>query len=260
MATTTFGGIAGASSAGVLATASAGVLATTASSAAATSSSAAAIPSEIKDLSLDEVVNKWTEEIADLAARFQKGARMVSKWDREIVSNEDKIHSLYRDAESVKTAYKELSDNLDLILSQQNELHSLLDTLQIDVERKIGSSPSKTGSPGQGNGDSKLRGDVERESMHRMSIEVMEELDSMALTIRNLVVDLNKGSELTGGDRAGDTVSQIISVLNAHLDSLQYLDETSSALHRRLTDVQRACEVATRETERMYGRRTAGMY
>lgn len=205
-------------------------------------------------------MNKWTEEVTDLATQFQKGARMVSKWDRAIVSNEDKINSLNRDAQSVQIAHKELNDNLDLILSQQNELHSLLDTLQIDVERKIGSSPSKPGSPHGGHSDTKLRGDIERESMHRMSIEVMEELDTMALTIRDLVVDLNKGSEMTGRGRAGDTVSQIISVLNAHLDSLQYLDETSGSLHKRLTDVQRACEVATRETERMYGRRTAGMY
>lgn len=184
---------------------------------------------------------------------------MVSKWDRAIVSNEDKIHSLHRDAQSVQIAHKELSDNLDVILSQQNELHSLLDALQADVERKIGSSPTKSGTSGPTAGDTKLRGDVERESMHRLSIEVMEELDAMALTIRDLVMELNKGSESTG-DRTGDTVSQIISVLNAHLDSLQYLDETSSALHRRLTDVQRACEVATRETERMYGRRAAGLY
>lgn len=224
------------------------------------SSTPLTVPSDIKDLSLDEVVNKWTEEVADLAAQFEKGAQIVSKWDRTIVSNEDKIRALYRDAQSLRIAHKELSDNLDVILSQQTELHKLLDDLELDVERKIGSSLSKPGVAKNYNGSSKVQGDVEREAMHRLSIEVMEELDSMALKIRDLVIELNKGSELSSGDRSGDTVSQIISVLNAHLDSLQYLDETSSALHKRVTDVQRACELATRESERMYGRRTAGLY
>lgn len=241
------------------------------SSAAAASSSAAAlsgalststpltVPSDIKDLSLDEVVNKWTEEVADLTVQFEKGAQMVSKWDRAIVSNEDKIRALHRDAQSLQIGHKELSDNMDVILSQQTELHKLLDALELDVERKIGSAISKPGPAGSYGGNSKVQGDVEREAMHRLSIEVMEELDTMVLKIRDLVVELNKGSGISGGDRTGDTVSQIISVLNAHLDSLQYLDETSSALQKRVTDVQRACEMATRESERMYVRRT-GMY
>lgn len=218
------------------------------------------VPSDIKDLSLDEVVNKWTEEIADLGSQFQKGASLVSRWDRMIVANEDRIVALHKDAQSLQIAHKELSNNLDVILSQQSELHALLDKLETDVEQKIGVSTSQKETRSSYGSNAKLHGDVEREIMHKLSIEIMEELDAMALTIRDLVLDLNKGRDPSSGEGAGDTVSQIIAVLNAHLDSLQYLDETSNSLQKRLTDVSNACEVISRESNRMFGRRVGAPY
>lgn len=219
------------------------------------------VPSDIKDLSLDEVVNKWTEEVADLAEQFQRGAALVSKWDRAIVANEDKIVTLHKDAQALQIAHKELSNNLDVILSQQTELHSLLDALEADVDRKIGNVMMKTDSRSTYRTSSKLYGDAERESMHRLSLEIMQELDAMALTLRDLVLELNRGRSSARGDGgAGDTVSQIVSVLNAHLDSLQYLDESSNSLQKRLADVSRACEVIARESDRMYVRRPDAMY
>lgn len=216
------------------------------------------VPSDIKDLSLDEVVNKWTDEIASLAARFQRGALVVSKWDRAIVSNEDKIVSLHKDAQSLQVAHKELSSNLDVILTQQSELHTLLDALESDVERKIGSNSPQVEQHSP-YGSRTTHGDVERESMHRMALEIMEELDWMAVTIRDLVVGLNKGRD-PAGSGTGDTVGQIVSVLNAHLDSLQYLDDTSNTLQKRLADVTRACEVISQDTEQMSRRRLGGIF
>lgn len=218
------------------------------------------VPSDIKDLSLDDLVNKWTEEVADLAAHFQKAAALVSKWDRAIVTNEDKIMSLCKDSQSLQIAHKELTNNLDVILSQQSELHTLLDALESDVERKIGSSMSPNDSRSPYNpSTSKLHGDLERENMHRLSLEVMEELDSMALTIRDLVITLNSGKDSSAAE-GRDTVSQIISVLNVHLDSLQYLDDSSTGLQKRLTDVSRACDMISRESDSMFNRRSRAMY
>lgn len=238
------------------------------------------MPSEIGSLSLDEVVNKWTDDVSDLSQQFQKAASLVSKWDRAIVANEDRIHGLHKDAQSLQIAHKELEGNLDVILSQQTELHHLLDALEEDVERKVGLSTKgkrdgrgsglgsgeangygsrSSGGAVNGSGNAKVQGDVEREGMHQLSVEVMEELDAMALTIRDLVGELNKGSD-GSGDGSNDIVGQIISVLNAHLDSLMYLDESSGSLQKRLTDVSRAVEMISRDTDRGLGRRGGAMY
>lgn len=225
------------------------------------------IPSEIGSLSLDEVVNKWSDDVAQLSSQFQKAASLVSKWDRSIVANEDRIHAIHKDVQSLQVAHKELNNNLDVILTQQSELHNLLEALENDVESKIGSGKGKAngsragdggvnGTPRAGGGShgGRQHAEAERESMHRLSIDIMEELDAMALTIRDLVSDLNKGRH-GNSDSSGDIVGQIISVLNAHLDSLMYLDESSNSLQKRLAEISRAVELVVRDSERMYGKR-----
>lgn len=213
------------------------------------------MPSEIKDLNLNDVVNKWSQEVSELSAQFEKAASMVARWDRAIIQNEDRVRTLHRDSESLEVAHKELSENLDTITAQQSELHGLLDELEKDVEKKLG---TLTSDPANGQHQSALRADREREDMHRMSVEVMSDLDAMAQTIRDLVLELNK--KTGGDDGVSDSVSQIISVLNSHLDSLQYLDESSSQLAKRVNDVTQQCEAVARETSRFQGRRHAGMY
>ena len=193
-----------------------------------------------------------------LTDEFQKGAAVVSKWDRAVVSNEDKIVALHKDAQSLQIAHKELNNNLDVIIAQQTELHGLLDALENEVERKIGSSSAPMDGRSQ-YGVVKAQGDVEREAMHRMSVEIMEELDTMAVSIRDLVLELNK-SQSGLGVGGNDTVGQIVSVLNAHLDSLQYLDENANSLQRRLAEVTRNCESASRHTELLIERRSGGLY
>lgn len=259
------------------------------------------VPSEIGNLSLDEVVNKWTEDVSELSDQFEKAVSLVTKWDRAILANEDRIHAVHKDAQALQIAHKELSNNLDVILSQQSELHNLLDALEEDVERKLGASKTKGGDAarGAGGGDgraaasaggfairggsvgggagggsggvhgggvngggARVPGEVERESMHRLAADVMEELDAIALTVRDLVSELNKGRDGASPNGGADIVAQIIAVLNAHLDSLMYLDESSSALQKRLTDVSRAVDVISRESDRFFGasRRPGGIY
>lgn len=242
------------------------------------------LPSEIGNLSLDEVVNKWTEDVSELSEQFEKAAALVSKWDRAILANEDRIHALHKDAQTLQIAHKELSGNLDVILSQQSELHNLLDALEEDVERKLGAAKTKGDAratadsrslvaapafPARGshtpshttNGNPRVPGDAEREAMHRLTVDIMEELDAIALTVRDLVSELNKHQDGVSSNGGTDIVAQIIAVLNAHLDSLMYLDESSGTLQKRLTDVSRAVEVISRDSDRMFGgRRVDGRY
>jgi nuclear pore complex protein Nup62 len=224
-----------------------------ATTAAAVVAAATPVPSDIRNLNLDEVMNKWSEEIDDLSIQFSSAAALVSKWDRSIVANEKAISDLWRDTQSCSVAHSELSSNLDTILGQQRDLHLMLDALERemdDVDRKHVNAPSSSSH----GGSSAVAADIERESMHQLAGEVMGELDAMSLSIRDLVVELNK----TGaGDNAGDMVSQVVAVLNAHLDSLQYLDESSSQLQKRLADVSRACEAVSRDS-RAYPRRSIG--
>jgi nuclear pore complex protein Nup62 len=203
------------------------------------------VPSDIRNLNLDDVMNKWSEEIDDLSQQFSAAAAMVSKWDRSIVANERAIAGLWKETQSCSVAHTELSSNLDTILSQQRDLHHMLDTLERemdDVDRKYPTAAAT------GNGTS-VAADHEREAMHSLASEVMGSLDAMALQIRDLVIDLNKSGASEGSN---DVVGQVVAVLNAHLDSLQYLDESAGQLQKRLAEVSRATQSVSRDTRSAY--------
>lgn len=197
------------------------------------------IPSDIRNLNLDDILNKWSDEIDDLSSQFVSAAGLVSKWDRNIVANERAISDLWKETQCCSVAHTELSTNLDTILSQQQDLHQMLDALEREMEDVDRKQPVGSTS-GAG---SSLNADIEREAMHSLANEVMTDLDGMAVAIRDLVIELNKSSAVD----SGDAVAQVIAVLNAHLDSLQYLDESSNQLRRRLADVSRACETVSRD-------------
>jgi nuclear pore complex protein Nup62 len=205
-------------------------------------------------LNLDDVINKWSEEIDDLSQQFSSAAAMVSRWDRSIVANEKSIAALWKETQGCSVAHTELSANLDAIMSQQRDLHHMLDTLERDMDDVDRKQPSGVAA-GSGSG---VAADHEREAMHSLASEVMGSLDAMALTIRDLVVDLNKSGP---GDGANGTVSQVVAVLNAHLDSLQYLDESAGQLQKRLSEVSRATQSVSRDSRSAYqARRSVGYY
>lgn len=205
-------------------------------------------------MNLDDVINKWSDEIDDLAQQFDSAAAMVSKWDRSIVANDKSIEALWVETQSCTVAHTELSENLDTILAQQGDLHQMLDALEKDmdeVDRKANSNASNT------DGGGGVAADNEREAMHALASEVMGSLDAMALSIRDLVLDLNKTS---AGEGVSDPVGQVVAVLNAHLDSLQYLDESAGQLQKRLSEVSRAAETVSRDTRSAYQRRSVGYF
>jgi nuclear pore complex protein Nup62 len=243
---------AGAASAGVLGAGSKPGASASPTAGAGSAAVATSVPSDIRNLNLEEVMNKWSEEIDELSSQFASAASMVSKWDRNIGVNEKAISELWKETQSCSVAHGELSANLDTILGQQRDLHDLLDALERemdDLDRK-----NATGTSNGNNGA--VSADIEREAMHLLAAEVMSDLDAMSLSIRDLVIELNKSG---AGEGAGDTVAQVIAVLNAHLDSLQYLDESTGQLQKRLAEVSRACEIVTRDT-RSYPRRSAGSF
>lgn len=202
------------------------------------------IPSEIVSLNLDEVINKWSLEVEQLSAQFQKAAMMVGKWDADVVKNEDRIVGLHREAQAVTVAHNELATNLDVILAQQSQLHGVLDGLEKEVVGKYGKEVLDGGG-GEEGGD-------EREEMGRVAEKVLEELDAMGGTIRELVTELNNS-----GGATGDKLKMVVSVLNAHLDSLTYLDETSLTLQRKLQEIGRAVDNMQRDSRSIRPKRQA---
>mmetsp|Transcript_20271 Transcript_20271/g.81584 ORF Transcript_20271/g.81584 Transcript_20271/m.81584 type:complete len:84 (+) Transcript_20271:171-422(+) len=79
----------------------------------------------------------------------------------------------------------------------------------------------------------------------------MRELDSMALTLRDVVQEINQSQ----APESWDVLGQIVSVLNSHMNALQYLDESTGNVQKQIHQVARLAGSAKREADSLRGRR-----
>jgi nuclear pore complex protein Nup62 len=137
----------------------------------------------------------------------------------------------------VSAAQNELNSNLELIFGQQKDLESVLVQLEGEVE-KLSLTADFTPQ------------DRERERGYQMAEQMNGQLDHMSNTLKDLVRRLNDAQ--SNGDNASDPVSQIVQILNAHLNSLQWIEQNAAVVQQRIQDVQRTFNAAQGDHERMY--------
>jgi len=193
--------------------------------------------SQVKGLHLNEIINSWNDKVEELVDRFMSQAALVNRWDRFLYQNERRIESLYTEAQGIHSAHKELEMNLDTALAQQKELDGYLQTLENQLEKYFVS----VGDMGS------TSADYEREEMYRTATKLASELDTIGTSLRQVVSDIhqmNKPAE-------DDVVGQIVAILDAHLKSLEYLDETCSQLGKRTQELSLVSDRVEKDTQRL---------
>ncbi|PNJ41628.1 NUP62 isoform 4 [Pongo abelii] len=163
-------------------------------------------------------------------------ATQVNAWDRTLIENGEKITSLHREVEKVKLDQKRLDQELDFILSQQKELEDLLSPLEELVKEQSGTIYLQ-------------HADEEREKTYKLAENIDAQLKRMAQDLKDIIEHLN-----TSGAPAdtSDPLQQICKILNAHMDSLQWIDQNSALLQRKVEEVTKVCEGRRKEQERSF--------
>uniref|UniRef100_A0A2K6P678 Nuclear pore glycoprotein p62 n=1 Tax=Rhinopithecus roxellana TaxID=61622 RepID=A0A2K6P678_RHIRO len=164
------------------------------------------------------------------------GATQVNAWDRTLIENGEKITSLHREVEKVKLDQKRLDQELDFILSQQKELEDLLSPLEELVKEQSGTIYLQ-------------HADEEREKTYKLAENIDAQLKRMAQDLKDIIEHLN-----TSGAPAdtSDPLQQICKILNAHMGSLQWIDQNSALLQRKVEEVTKVCEGRRKEQERSF--------
>ncbi|KAM6224883.1 nuclear pore glycoprotein p62 [Rhynchocyon petersi] len=183
---------------------------------------------------LESLINKWSLELEDQERHFLQQATQVNAWDRTLIENGEKITSLHREVEKVKLDQKRLDQELDFILSQQKELEDLLSPLEEAAKEQSGTIYLQ-------------HADEEREKTYKLAENIDAQLKRMAQDLKDIIEHLN-----TAGAPAdsSDPLQQICKILNAHMDSLQWVDQNSALLQRRVEEASRVCERRRKEQER----------
>jgi len=180
---------------------------------------------------LEDCINKWTVELEEQEAIFLQQATQVNAWDRLLIENGEKITSLHSDVERVKIDQARLDQELDFILGQQRELEDMLSPL----EQAMDQLPPIT---------YQQHADIEREHTYRLSENIDAQLKRMASDLKEIVEHLNATS---GNQDSADPLVQIGKILNAHVDSLQWIDHNTGVLQRRVEDVSKQLDIQRKQ-------------
>lgn len=182
---------------------------------------------------LEEAINKWTLELEEQEKAFLNQATQINAWDRLLINNGDKIIELNGSLEKVKLDQQRLDHELDFVKAQQSELEDLLRPLEASVaniQLPVGAA------------------DLERERTYALSETLDAQLQRMGDDLREIVDHLNAANRSATDDT--DPATQIGKVLNAHMDSLQWIDSTTSTIQKKLEEVGKAHDIRKREIER----------
>ncbi|ELK28563.1 PREDICTED: nuclear pore glycoprotein p62 isoform X1 [Myotis davidii] len=185
---------------------------------------------------LESLINKWSLELEDQERHFLQQATQVNAWDRTLIENGEKITALHREVEKVKLDQKRLDQELDFILSQQKELEDLLSPLEGSVTEQSGTVHLQ-------------HADEEREKTYKLAENIDAQLKRMAQDLKDIIEHLNTSG---GPADTSDPLQQICKILNAHMDSLQWIDQNSALLQRKVEEVTKVCEGRRKEQERSF--------
>ncbi|XP_057708222.1 nucleoporin 62 like [Corythoichthys intestinalis] len=195
-----------------------------------------AAPAVMTYAQLEALINKWSLELEDQERHFLQQATQVNAWDRMLVENGEKITSLHKEMEKVKLDQKRLNQELDFILSQQKELEDLLCPLEESVKEQSGTIYMQNA-------------DEERERTYKLAENVDAQLKRMSQDLKEIIEHLNTSS---GPADTSDPLQQICKILNAHMDSLQWIDQNSVLLQRRVEEVSKLCDNQRKEQEKTF--------
>lgn len=149
---------------------------------------------------MDEIITRWASDLQKYQKEFKGQAEKISKWDRLLIENGEKIQKLFINTHEAEKATNEIDRQLQAVESQQNELESYLDKYEIELdalfEQQLGSSDTLSGP------------DQERERTYKLAESVTDRLDEMGKDLGKMISEVNEISgSLTKGNKSDDPVS-----------------------------------------------------
>ncbi|XP_019621736.1 PREDICTED: nuclear pore glycoprotein p62-like [Branchiostoma belcheri] len=207
-----------------------------ASTAATTTAASATKGPTMTFTQLEEKINKWSVQLEETERTFLHQATQVNAWDRQVIENGEKIVALNEAVQRVKLDQGRLDHELDFILAQQRELEDMLQPLEGAVKSQAPSIYQQ-------------HADLEREHTYQLAENTDAQLKRMMQDIKDIIEHLNQSG---APNTSNDPLHQIARILNAHMDSLQWLDQNAAVLQRKVDEVAKQCEVQRKEQEHSF--------
>ncbi|XP_048002455.1 nuclear pore glycoprotein p62 [Leguminivora glycinivorella] len=196
---------------------------------------AAAPPQPITSITfaqLEENINKWTLELEEQEKTFINQATQINAWDRLLIANGEKIVEVNDTVQAVKNEQQSLELELDFVLAQQKELEDLLAPL----EKQLLESGDRARDP-------------EREQMYNLAENLDSQLKTMSQDLKEVIEHLN---ETNRSQDSNDPIGQIGRILNAHMSSMQWIDNSIAQISTKLDQLKATHDTLRRDNERSF--------
>lgn len=216
---------------------------------------------------MEEIVNKWSQDLESATKEFTRQAAEVAVWDGVLRRGGDEISRLLQALQAAEERQSSIEQTLDYVEQQQADLTSLLDGYEAQITELLqGASMNGLNAYGsQGVTRSMETGaaDAERERAYAMAESLNAQLDELSRNLSSMIVEVNNLSSTTAANASrphaepdanalgplrlgnklhnsgADPVSQIVAILNAHLGSLKWIDESTNALREKVENLRR---------------------
>lgn len=198
----------------------------------------------MRNKSMDEILHQWSKQLDEHTKAFREQAKKVSDWDRKLFANGHQISQLYQMTVETEKTQETIDQNLDYIDSQQQELSKILDMYEDQVQKMFEKDAATAGVNANG-----LRPvDEQREQTYSLAENLNKQLDDMSLNLTSMIEEINQTSTKSEGE-SGDPVNQIVQILDSHLASLQWIEDSTISLQSKVQDVARTQNQITKEHE-----------
>ncbi|KAK9884153.1 hypothetical protein WA026_005105 [Henosepilachna vigintioctopunctata] len=167
---------------------------------------------------LEDQINKWTLDLEEQGKHFINQTKQMNAWDSLLIQNGDKIKVLNDSIERVKQQQQQLDQELDFVLAQQKELEELVGPL----EKELACLPQST--------------DQERNRIYQLAESMDSQMKQMSEDLKGIIEHLNESNK---EEDANDPVTQISRILNAHMNSLQWVDRNTAQISSYLEQISK---------------------
>lgn len=161
---------------------------------------------------------------------FVSQAEKVNEWDKLLISNGEKIVALNQEVERVKVEQQQLEHELNYVDGQQKELQDCL----VPLEKELASLSAS---------------DPEREYTYRLAEDLDTQLKRMSEDLKEIIEHLNQANSTQD---SSDPIVQIGKILNAHMNSLQWLDQQTTLLNQKIQQIDQMHQNFRQEHERSF--------